>query len=164
MHASCLTHASCVVLDCITGGNRALKAKYGATVVGPAADKDRIPCIDVTLGEGDRYSVGNAQLVCFDTPGHTRGHVTFHFPAFKALFPGDTLFALGCGRLFEGSPAQMWTSLSKLLPLPPDTQVYCAHEYTQSNARFAVHVDPDNQDLQRRKAEVDASRAQVRSC
>jgi hydroxyacylglutathione hydrolase len=145
-----------------TGGNRALKAAHGATVVGPAADAARIPGIDVRLADGERYSVGGAELRCFDTPGHTRGHITLHFEGSKALFPGDTLFALGCGRLFEGTPAQMWASLSKLLPLPHDTRVFCAHEYTQSNARFAVHVDPGNERLRRRKADIDAAREKVR--
>lgn len=141
-----------------TGGNEALKARYNATVVGPAADADRIPGIDVQLKDGEKATVGSAELVCFDTPGHTKGHITLYFPASKALFPGDTLFSMGCGRLFEGTPAQMWASLSKLIPLPDDTSVYCAHEYTQSNARFAVSIDADNIDLQRRKAEVDSAR------
>lgn len=143
-----------------TGGNEELKAKYGVTIVGPAADAARIPEIDVELKDGDRYQLGAAESECFDTPGHTRGHVTFHFPASKALFPGDTLFSLGCGRLFEGTPAQMWGSLSKMTPLPGDTRVFCAHEYTESNARFAVHLDGDNEDLKRMSAEITAKRAQ----
>jgi hydroxyacylglutathione hydrolase len=141
------------------GGNEALKAQFGATIVGPAADAGRIPGIDVQLKDGDRYQLGAAELVCYDTPGHTRGHVTYHFPTSKALFPGDTLFSLGCGRLFEGTPAQMWMSLSKFAGLPEDTRVFCAHEYTQSNARFAMHVDGDNADLQRMAADIDAKRA-----
>ena len=141
-----------------TGGNEALKARYKATVVGPAADADRIPGIDIQLKDGDKATVGNAELICFDTPGHTKGHITLYFPASKALFPGDTLFSMGCGRLFEGTPAQMWASLSKLIPLPDDTNVYCAHEYTQSNARFAMSSDGENVDLQRRKEEVDSRR------
>lgn len=141
------------------GGNEELKKRYGVTVVGPRADAARIPGIDVQLGDGDRYQLGDAELECFDTPGHTRGHVTFHFPASKALFPGDTLFSLGCGRLFEGTPAQMWASLSKLAPLPGDTRVFCAHEYTQGNAKFAAHVDGGNEDLQRMQEEIAAKRA-----
>ncbi|PSC76082.1 hydroxyacylglutathione hydrolase [Micractinium conductrix] len=141
------------------GGNEELKKRFGVTIVGPAADAARIPGIDVQLKDGDRYSLGAAELQCFDTPGHTRGHVTFHFPASKALFPGDTLFSLGCGRLFEGTPAQMWASLSKFAPLPGDTRVYCAHEYTESNARFAVHVDAGNEDLKRMHADITAKRA-----
>lgn len=143
------------------GGNLMLKSKYGATIVGPVADKDRIPGIDVALKDGDRYSLGDSELVCFDTPGHTRGHITFFFPEAKALFPGDTLFSLGCGRLFEGTPAQMWSSLSKLVVLDPETKVYCAHEYTQSNAKFAASVDPENEDLQRMKSDIDTKRSQV---
>ena len=143
-----------------TGANLALKARYaGLKIVGPAADRDRIPGIDVPMRDGERGSVGSAEFVCLDTPGHTKGHVTFHFPGSKALFPGDTLFAMGCGRLFEGTPVQMWASLSKFRGLPQDTAVYCAHEYTQSNARFAVSVDPGNADLQKRKEAVDAARA-----
>lgn len=142
-----------------TGGNLALKARYKATIVGPAADVDRIPGIDISLKEGDSAEVGNAKFVCYDTPAHTKGHVTFFFADSKALFPGDTLFSMGCGRLFEGTPAQMWSSLQKLIPLPDDTKVYCAHEYTQSNARFAVSIDGNNPDLQRRKEEVDTARA-----
>jgi len=144
-----------------TGANLALKAKYGATIVGPQADASRIPGIDIQMGDGDELQLGTAKFVCLDTPGHTKGHVTYHFPGTKALFPGDTLFALGCGRLFEGTPTQMWTSLSKFLTLSPDTKVYCAHEYTQSNAKFAVSVDPGNIDLQKRKTEIDAARAKV---
>lgn len=141
------------------GGNQALKQEFGCTIVGPAADAGRIPGIDVQLKDGDRYKLGAAEFICYDTPGHTRGHVTFFFPASKALFPGDTLFSLGCGRLFEGTPAQMWDSLSKLLPLPGDTRVFCAHEYTASNAKFAAFVDDGNTDLQQMKADIDAKRA-----
>lgn len=141
------------------GGNAELQREFGCTVVGPAADHARIPGIQVQLKDGDRFQFGAAEMVCYDTPGHTRGHVTYHFPAAKALFPGDTLFSLGCGRLFEGTPAQMWASLSKLTPLPGDTLVYCAHEYTASNAKFAAHVDEGNEDLQRMKADIEAKRA-----
>lgn len=126
-----------------TGGNAELKAEFNCTVVGPAADRDRIPGIDVALAGGDTYSVGAASFTCFDTPGHTRGHITLYCPSAAALFPGDTLFSLGCGRLFEGTPAQMWASLSKLVPLPAETRVYCAHEYTQSNARWVLFPGED---------------------
>eukprot|EP01024_Parvocaulis_polyphysoides_P068479 TRINITY_DN8353_c0_g1_i1.p1 TRINITY_DN8353_c0_g1~~TRINITY_DN8353_c0_g1_i1.p1 ORF type:complete len:170 (+),score=30.31 TRINITY_DN8353_c0_g1_i1:55-510(+) len=95
----------------------------------------------------------------FDTPGHTRGHITLWFPEAAAVFPGDTLFALGCGRVFEGTAQQMWTSLSKLRSLPPQTQVYCAHEYTQNNARFAIAVDPSNLELIKRKELIDQMRS-----
>lgn len=141
------------------GGNLALKARYGCTVVGPRADAARIPGIDIALGEGDRFAFGAEEARIFDVPGHTRGHIAFWFEGAGALFCGDTLFALGCGRLFEGSPAQMWDSLSKLRALPDATQVYCAHEYTQSNARFALTADPANAALKARAASVDAARA-----
>ncbi|GLC34674.1 hypothetical protein PLESTB_001236100 [Pleodorina starrii] len=142
------------------GANEHLKRRFpGLQVVGPRADKDRIPGIDVQVGDGDSWQFGSLEVRVFDTPGHTRGHITFWVPQAGALFPGDTLFALGCGRLFEGSPRQMWSSLSKLLPLPDDTRVYCAHEYTAANARFAVTVDPTNTHLAERKARVDEARA-----
>ncbi|BBK39371.1 hydroxyacylglutathione hydrolase [Allostella sp. ATCC 35155] len=142
-----------------TGGNLALKAAHGCTIVGPAADRDRIPGIDVALADGDRYALGAAEAEVFDVPGHTRGHIAFWFAADRALFCGDTLFALGCGRLFEGTPAQMWRSLGKLKALPGDARVFCAHEYTQSNARFALTVDGGNPALVRRAREIDAARA-----
>lgn len=142
-----------------TGGNLELKQATGATIVGPKADRDRIPGIDVALGEGETYRFGEETAQVFDIPGHTRGHIAFWFSESDALFCGDTLFTLGCGRMFEGTPAQMWTSLSKLRGLPPATRVFCGHEYTQSNARFALAVDPDNKALQSRAARVDAARA-----
>ena len=142
-----------------TGGNLELKQKYGCTVVGPRADRDRIPGIDVEVGDGDTYKFGDAEARVFDTPGHTRGHITYWFPESKALFCGDTLFALGCGRLFEGTAQQMWTSLSKYRAVPDDTLVYCAHEYTQANARFALTVEADNARLVARAAEIDRLRA-----
>lgn len=143
-----------------TGGNLELKAKYGCTIVGPRADHDRIPGIDVEVGDGDSFMLGDAEGRVFDTPGHTRGHITYWFPESKALFCGDTLFALGCGRLFEGSAQQMWTSLSKYRAVPDDTLVYCAHEYTQANARFALTVESDNAKLVARAAEIDRLRAE----
>jgi hydroxyacylglutathione hydrolase len=143
-----------------TGGNLALKERYNATIVGPKADRERIPGIDVELADGDEYNLGSSRMVCFDTPGHTKGHITLYFPDNKALFPGDTLFSLGCGRLFEGSPAQMWDSLQKLMVLPKDTLVYCAHEYTLSNAKFALHVEPGNEALARRAEDVSVAREQ----
>jgi hydroxyacylglutathione hydrolase len=141
------------------GGNTALKRKFGCTVVGPRADRDRIPEIEVEVGEGDTYRLGEAEARVYDVPGHTRGHIAYWFPESRALFCGDTIFAMGCGRLFEGTPQQMWSSLSKLRVLPPETRIYCAHEYTQSNARFALSVEPANAALQARAAEVNAMRA-----
>jgi hydroxyacylglutathione hydrolase len=137
-----------------TGGNEALKARYGARVIGPAAEGDRIPGRDQAVSEGDTVRVGGLTARVIDTGGHTKGHVTFHFEAEQAAFVGDTLFSLGCGRLFEGTAGQMWRSLSKLRGLPDDTTIYCAHEYTGANARFALSVDPENEALQARAAEV----------
>ena len=142
-----------------TGGNLEVKAATGCRIVGPAADRDRIPGIDKVVAEGDRFELGGASAEVFDTPGHTSGHISFWFPDSAALFCADTLFALGCGRLFEGTPAQMWSSLQKLLPLPDEARVYCGHEYTLSNARFAVTVDPDNVALRDRAAEIERLRA-----
>jgi hydroxyacylglutathione hydrolase len=142
-----------------TGGNLELKSRWNATIVGPRADRDRIPGIDIEVGEGDQYRFGAETAEVFDIPGHTRGHIAYWFAGSEALFCGDTIFALGCGRLFEGTPEQMWRSLSKLMPLPGATRVYCAHEYTQANARFALTVDGGNPELVTRAREVDALRA-----
>lgn len=144
------------------GGNREIQAATGCTIVGPRADAARIPGIEVQVGDGDFYNFGTARAKVFDVPGHTRGHIAYWFEADNALFCGDTLFALGCGRLFEGTPEQMWHSLGKLRQLPDETRVYCAHEYTQANARFALSVDPDNTRLKERAAAIDARRADGR--
>lgn len=141
------------------GGNEVIKERTGCTIVGPRADAARIPGIDVEVGDGDTYGLGDSVAQVFDVPGHTRGHIAYWFADSDALFCGDTLFALGCGRLFEGTPDQMWASLSKLKALPPQTKVYCAHEYTQSNAQFAVTVEPDNEALMARAALIDEMRA-----
>jgi len=142
-----------------TGANLALKRRYGATVIGPAADKDRIPGIDTGVGDGDRVMLGNTSADVYFVPGHTRGHIAYHFSADKALFCGDTLFAMGCGRLFEGTPEQMWNSLSKLMALPDETRVFCAHEYTAANGAFALSVEPKNAALVARMTEVKRLRA-----
>lgn len=141
------------------GGNEALKAATGCVVVGPRADRERIPGIDVALGDGDVFEFGASRARVFDVPGHTRGHIAYHFAVEHALFCGDTLFALGCGRMFEGTAPEMWASLAKLRGLPGETRVYCAHEYTQSNGRFALSVEPGNAALVARMREVDARRA-----
>jgi hydroxyacylglutathione hydrolase len=143
-----------------TGGNLELKKKTGARIVGPRADRDRIPGIDEAVGEGDVWSLGQAKAKIFDIPAHTKGHIAFWFEADKAVFTGDTMFAMGCGRLFEGSPAQMWSSLSKLAALPPDTRVYCGHEYTLANGKFALTLEPNNHALKKRMAEVERLRAE----
>jgi hydroxyacylglutathione hydrolase len=145
------------------GGNVELKRRTGCTIVGPRADAARIPGIDVAVGDGDVVTLGTHRATVFDTPGHTRGHIVYHFAAARAAFVGDTLFALGCGRLFEGTPGQMWSSLQKILAWPDATRLYCAHEYTQSNARFALTVEPQNRALQERAATVAQLRAAGRA-
>lgn len=139
-----------------------LKRRFGATVTAPAADRGRIPGVDRWVNEGDEVRVGALAARVIATPGHTSGHIAYHFGEAKLLFCGDTLFAMGCGRLFEGTPAEMWTSLSKLAALPADTEVYCGHEYTLSNARFALRFDKDNPKLAARAAEVERLRAEGR--
>jgi hydroxyacylglutathione hydrolase len=141
------------------GGVGDLKRRFRCLVVGPASEAGRIPDLDRGVREGDRFEFGHEMVEVFETPGHTRGHIAFWFPESRALFCGDALFSMGCGRLFEGTPAQMWDSLRKLRGLPDDARVYCGHEYTQKNARFALSVDPDNPDLQTRAREVDDARA-----
>jgi len=141
------------------GGNAALKAEWGCTVVGAANDAERIPGIDVRVADGDRLPFGATAATVFEVPGHTTGHIAYYFADDGVAFVGDTLFALGCGRLFEGTPQQMWNSLQKLMALPDDTVVYCAHEYTQSNAAFALSVEPGNPDLVARAAAIEQLRA-----
>lgn len=141
-----------------TGGIKELKARYGAKVAGPMADAARIPGIDRELTEGDRFEFGALKAEIFETPGHTSGHIIYWFDTADTLFSGDTLFALGCGRLFEDSAEAMWGSLSKILQLPDETRIYCGHEYTQSNAQFALTVDPDNPILRERAAEIETLR------
>jgi len=142
------------------GGNAEIVAKTGARVVGPE-EVDRIGAApDRILHEGDTVELGGLRARVIETPGHTLGHIVFHLAEQKIAFVGDTLFALGCGRLFEGTPAQMWDSLGKLRALPDDTVVYCAHEYTESNAAFALSVDSGNADLVAYADEVKAKRAQ----
>jgi len=141
------------------GGDGELKERFGCPIVGPRADAARIPGIDVQVGDGDTYTVGSQTAKVYDVPGHTRGHIAFWFPDSDALFCGDTLFALGCGRMFEGTAEQMWTSLLKLRALPDATRIYCGHEYTQSNARFAVTVDPQNDELAAAAKRIEGLRA-----
>jgi hydroxyacylglutathione hydrolase len=141
------------------GGNLALKARYDCTIIGPRNDAERIPGIEKGVGDGDQFDFGSTRVQVFDTPGHTRGHIVYYLPAAGAAFVGDTLFAMGCGRLFEGSPDQMWSSLQKILRWPDETRLYCAHEYTLANGRFAMTVEPGNGALLRRVKEVEALRA-----
>jgi hydroxyacylglutathione hydrolase len=142
------------------GGNGALKARFpDAVLIGPASETARIPGMDVTVSDGDKVAFGPLSFKAIEVPGHTTGHTAFFTEQGQAVFSGDTLFAMGCGRMFEGNAAQMWNSLGKLKWLPSSTRVYCGHEYTLTNARFALTVDPDNQKLVSRAAEVEALRA-----
>jgi len=142
-----------------TGGNAAIKAATGALVAGPAAEAARIPTLDRTVREGDRVRLGALEASVLEVPAHTAGHIAYHFGSEGVLFIGDTLFAMGCGRLFEGTAAQMHANMTRLAALPPRTQVYCAHEYTLSNGRFAVTAEPDNADIAARLEVVAAARA-----
>lgn len=140
-------------------GAQSLKARFGAQVIGPKADAGRIAGMDQGVDENDTVRLGAAVAHVIETPGHTRGHIAFWFSDHAALFCGDTLFSLGCGRLFEGSPAQMWESLRKLRRLPPETRLYCGHEYTQGNAAFALTLTPNNPHLKQRIEWIAAQRA-----
>lgn len=140
------------------GGNAAIKAATGCRITAPEADAAKIAGVDRTVKHGDTVALGAATAVVIDVGGHTIGHVAYHLPAPGIAFVGDSLFALGCGRMFEGTPPQFWASLSRLRTLPSETALYCAHEYTQSNARFALHADPDNVELQLYAREVDEKR------
>ncbi|MFW7269348.1 hydroxyacylglutathione hydrolase [Gluconacetobacter sp. Hr-1-5] len=140
----------------------ALRKRYGAIVTGAAADAYRLPMLDQAVNDGDGVTLGESIGTVMETPGHTRGHVAYYFPLTPALFCGDTLFSLGCGRLFEGTPEEMFHSLRRIAALPDATLVCCGHEYTQSNARFALAVDPDNAALRERVAEIDSLRAEGR--
>lgn len=129
------------------GGNLELKKLFGVKIIGNEADKARIPGLDIGVNDGDTFEIGGHDVHVIDTPGHTIGHNIYHIPSAKAAFVGDTIFALGCGRLFEGTAAQMFESLSAIAAMPDDTSLYCAHEYTLSNGKFALSVEPDNQAL-----------------
>lgn len=141
------------------GGNEAIKAATACRITAPAVDAPKIAGVDHVVKNGDTVALGAWTGHVIDVGGHTMGHVAYHLPEAGIAFVGDSLFALGCGRMFEGTPQQFWTSLSRLKALPPETTLYCAHEYTQSNARFALHADPDNVELQLYAREVDERRA-----
>ena len=141
-----------------SGGNRELKEKYGAEVVGPEKDRSRIPAIDVGVSETGGWQFGDMPVGILEVPAHTRGAIGFVFGG--AVFTGDTLFALGCGRLFEGTPQMMFDSLAKFAALPDSTRIYCGHEYTLSNARFAMTLEPGNRDLRERLNQAEAQRAE----
>ncbi|CAL9051302.1 probable hydroxyacylglutathione hydrolase 2, chloroplastic isoform X1 [Musa acuminata AAA Group] len=142
-----------------TGGNLELKARYGAKVIGSAKDKDRIPGIDISLHDRETWMFAGHEVLVMETPGHTKGHVSYYFPGCGAVFTGDALFSLSCGKLFEGDPDQMLSSLQQIMSLPDATDVYCGHEYTLSNSKFALSIEPNNQALQEYAAHV----AQLRS-
>jgi hydroxyacylglutathione hydrolase len=141
------------------GGNEAIKAVTGCTVIAPAAESDKIAGIDKTVKHGDITCLGDYEAHVIDVGGHTMGHIAYHLPAASIAFVGDSVFALGCGRMFEGTPPQFWASLSRIKALPPETLLYCAHEYTASNACFALHADPDNAALRDYAEAVTAARA-----
>ncbi|HVV61747.1 MAG TPA: hydroxyacylglutathione hydrolase [Pseudolabrys sp.] len=137
-----------------TGGIQALKSKYKCRVVAPKAEAAKIPAVDETVREGDKVSVGKLSANVIETPGHTSGHITYWFHRDKVAFAGDTLFSIGCGRVIEGTPEMMWNSLKKLRDLPADTEIYCGHEYTAANVKFALTIEPDNPTLAARDAQV----------
>lgn len=141
-----------------TGGNLEVKEKTGCKVVGAKLDAHRIPGIDIELEDGDVFSLGNSQAKIIHIPGHTTGHIAFYFEDAGAVFCGDTLFSLGCGRIFEGTPAQLWNSIKKIRDLPDETKMYCGHEYTYDCAGFAAYVEPNNENLKEYIKEVVALR------
>ncbi len=142
------------------GGNLQLKQATGCRIVGSAADSNRIPGLDIALQEGDSFRLGSETAEVMAADGHTVGHILLWFKNAGALFCGDTLFAMGCGRLFEGSTEQMWQSLNKIMKLPQNTQIYCAHEYTETNGRFAQTIEPKNADLKARMQQVKQLRSE----
>ena len=140
-------------------GNLGLKGRFELEIIGPINEAVAIPGLDRSVEDGYEFEFGGHTVCVIETPGHTAGHVCYYFPDDKVLFAADTLFALGCGRLFERTAADMWHSLQKLSALPDETAVYFGHEYTLSNARFALTIDPDNARLQERVREIEATRA-----
>lgn len=142
-----------------TGGNAAIKARTGAVVIAPAAEAAKIPTADRLVGEGDTVRIGDRVATVLEVPAHTAGHIAYHFAGDSVIFIGDTLFAMGCGRLFEGTAAQMFANMQRLAKLPGETAVYCAHEYTQSNGRYALVAEPDNAAIRERMDAVNLARA-----
>ncbi len=139
------------------GGNKAIIEASGAKVVAPR-EVEKLSTIDTIVGDGDIVTLGRHQAHVIDVSGHTNGHIAYHLPDDGIAFVGDSVFALGCGRMFEGKPQQFWDSLERIRQLPASTTLYCAHEYTQANARFALHADPDNAALKEYAREIDAMR------
>jgi hydroxyacylglutathione hydrolase len=142
-----------------TGGNAAIKAATGASVTAPAAEAAKIPTLDIAVREGDIVRLGAHEATVLETPAHTAGHVSYHFAEDGVVFVGDTLFAMGCGRLFEGTAEQMFSNMQRLAALPDETRVYAAHEYTLANGRYARVAEPDNMAIAERLAGVEATRA-----
>ena len=138
-----------------TGGIPELKQRHRCRVVAPHGEAARIPLVDVAVRESDKVRVGSLEARILETPGHTSGHISYVFPTDKLAFVGDTLFSIGCGRVIEGTPEMMWQSLLKLRGLPDETRIYCGHEYTRANIRFATTIEPDNAMLRAREAEVE---------
>ncbi|WOR16152.1 hydroxyacylglutathione hydrolase [Hyphomonas sp. FCG-A18] len=141
------------------GGNLKIKDATGCAIIGPAGEAEKIPGIEQPVKGGDTVRLGDMTAHVIDVPGHTLGHIAFHMPAENTAFVGDAVFALGCGRVFEGDMAMMWNSMQAIKALPPETTLYCAHEYTQANARFAETIETDNTALADYIAEIDAKRA-----
>jgi hydroxyacylglutathione hydrolase len=146
-----------------TGGNLAIKEATGATIIGPAGENGRVPGLDRSLAEGDCISIGAHQAEVWEVPGHTIGHIAYVFRDDMVAFVGDTMFAMGCGRLFEGTAEQMHHSLSRLAGLPAEMKIYCAHEYTLANARFAAHAFPENKAIADRLRHIERERSDARS-
>ena len=143
-----------------TGGNAEIKAATGCTITGPAAESPKIPTLDRTVSEGETVRIGAHVAHVLEVPAHTAGHIAYHLAEDDIVFSGDTLFAMGCGRLFEGTPQQMWHAMERFAAMPAETTVYCAHEYTQSNGRYARVAEPDNRAIVERMAKVDRARAE----
>jgi len=141
------------------GGNAQIKAATGCKIIGPKGEAEKIPGIDRAVGGGDTVSLGGLTATVIDVPGHTLGHIAFHVAAAKTAFVGDAVFALGCGRVFEGDMPMMWKSMQAIKSLPADTTLYCAHEYTQANARFAETIETGNQALMAYISEIDDKRS-----
>ena len=144
------------------GGNSAIKAATGCRIVAPQAEADKIGPIDMPAEHGDRVAIGDYEADVIDVGGHTNGHIAYHLPEAGIAFVGDSVFALGCGRMFEGTAPQFWDSLLRIKALPPQTMFYCAHEYTMANAKFALHADPANEELQAYVSDIECLRADER--
>lgn len=142
-----------------TGGNAAIQDTTGCTITAPA-EAERVSKVDRIVAEGDRIRVGGAQAVVWDIPAHTAGHIAYYFEDERMIFVGDTMFAMGCGRLFEGTPPQMYANLQRIAALPDDVRIYCGHEYTLANARFAAHAEPGNADVAARLKQVEQLRSE----